>query len=427
MARNLIRVSLELDSIKCHDEGDGLGSAEPYLWTVFFKVDGSTVQVTDSLTLSGSPTVETTPGSHGNLGGDNDVDEGDTVTIPAAIGEFETILSPIPVPESLSSLAEDIGGVVGVVAVLMESDNVTDDGAEAGHAGLNNAVQSAIQEIINTRSFTNQDITEGEIQAFTDSIGAKVEAAIREEQNFFENVWSWLNPDDMIGSKVFLCKHDDLDPSAVFEFSHRWKNEGDWEIFGHIASTVLCPASALRDILEALFGDEQHRSSKRDRETPNAGEFLYRMRRDAKAVLGIDLAPLRKFRDAEYRSMPGLARWFGLAERHSARLAWLIARNPELGQSARALLEWGSVIAAEPDAAITKEQLEHARRLAGALAGLPSRRARMDGSRALSLLAHLEGRSNRAALALLNAVPPARHPNAGGARGLRVRVKPPNT
>src|SRR5215468_8222407 len=103
MALNLIRVNLELDTLKCYDEGDGWGSAEPYLWTVFFKVDGSTVHVTDSFTLSGPPTVETTPGSHGNLG-DTDVDAGDTLTIPSAIGEYETILSPIPGPPSLPGM-----------------------------------------------------------------------------------------------------------------------------------------------------------------------------------------------------------------------------------------------------------------------------------------------------------------------------------
>ncbi|MBD3677613.1 MAG: hypothetical protein HUJ27_04335 [Rhodobacteraceae bacterium] len=52
MARDILQLNLDLDRIKCHDEGDGWGSAEPYLWTVFFKADGTTVAVTDALALS---------------------------------------------------------------------------------------------------------------------------------------------------------------------------------------------------------------------------------------------------------------------------------------------------------------------------------------------------------------------------------------
>lgn len=143
MARDVLQIYLELDRIHCHDEGDGWGDAEPYLWTVFFKVDGSTVTVSESLTLDGNATIHTTPGSHGNLG-TTDVDEGDNVTIPANIGHWDTMLSPIGVTPPLDALIDDVGGVVGVVAVLMEEDNVSDDGAEAGHQALNDAVSAAL-------------------------------------------------------------------------------------------------------------------------------------------------------------------------------------------------------------------------------------------------------------------------------------------
>jgi hypothetical protein len=54
---------------------------------VFFKIDGDGVALTDALKLSGSATVVTTPGSHGNLG-TSDVDAGDDVSIPSALGEW---------------------------------------------------------------------------------------------------------------------------------------------------------------------------------------------------------------------------------------------------------------------------------------------------------------------------------------------------
>ena len=130
MARDILDVWVRLDRIHCFDEGDGWGSAEPYLWPVFFKIDGETVSLTESLTLSGTATVVGTFGNHGNLG-DTDVDAGDDLAIPEALGSWSTVLKPIPVPGSLSGLIDDVAGTVGVVAVLMEEDNVTDGGAVA--------------------------------------------------------------------------------------------------------------------------------------------------------------------------------------------------------------------------------------------------------------------------------------------------------
>jgi hypothetical protein len=433
MARSLIRVNLELDNILVHDEGDGWGDAEPYLWTVFFKVDGETVTVLDGFTLSGSPTIHTTPGSHGNLG-TSDADEGDNIVIPSTIGEWQTILAPIPVAPSLSDLADDFGGLVGVVAVLMEEDSVTDDGAEAGHRALNQAVQDAIQRIIDTRNIGRTDVTEEEIAGFEDSIASEVEDAIRNQQNFFENLWSWLNPDDTIGTKVFTFTHDDLDPSTATEFSHRWEDEGDWEIFGHVSSTVLCPANALSNFFAALSSSSSEETARRAIVAEAAAvpavsreSVLFRLDRANLKQPFVDLGPLRSFRDNEYRRLPGLARWFQLLERHTPRLIYMLAKNKDLRDSARALLEWAPKVIQEGNTPIGKEQLHHAERLLLALRRYSSRRARIDASRALDVLPLLRGKTTRQALKLLNEVQPARHPNVAQDPDLRVRPKKTST
>lgn len=415
MTRKVIRINLELDRIHCHDEGDGWGSAEPYLWTVFFKVDGNTVQLTESLTLSGAPATHNTPGSHGNLG-DTDVDAGDNVTIPAAIGEWETYLKPIPAPASLSSLLQDVGGVVGVVAILMEEDNVSDDGAEAGHAALNSAVRSALQQIIDTRSLTNQDVSEEEISGFTGSVESAIKNAIVSQQNFFENLWSWLNPDDTIGVKVFVFKHDDLDPAVTENFSHRWKNEGDWEIFGHITSTPLCPAHALNVLLKGI-GKTSDASKASASAMSSAGGEKERVQEP------LDLEPMRKFRDGAYRMMPGLDRWFALAERHAGRIVGLALTDPALLPSVRKMLEWGNVIAQEPNAVLSDEHVAHAERLFAALSKHRNRHARIDARRALSILNAVKGKTHREAMEFLASTAPARHPTVAGNPCARILPK----
>ena len=76
----LLSTTVKLSSIHCRDEADGIGDAEPYLWTIFFKIDGETVKHTpNTLTLTGDAVFHFGPGSHGNLG-TKSVDAGDRTT-----------------------------------------------------------------------------------------------------------------------------------------------------------------------------------------------------------------------------------------------------------------------------------------------------------------------------------------------------------
>ncbi len=395
MARDILNVILDIDRIIAHTEGDGWGSAEPYLWTVFFKIDGQTIAVGESLTLIGAPVVERTPGSHGNLG-TNDVDSGDVIVVPPAIGEWTTALRAIPGPASLPGL--EFAGVIGVVAVLMEEDNVSDAGAEAGHHALNNAVEQALQELVASLGAANQEVTKEQVDALKSGIEDKVRKAIIDHQNAFQNLWAWFNPDDSIGTQIWYWDHDELAEQGTIEFSQRWKHEGDWELQGHISATVMCPVQGSKDLIEKLGGAQGQGRS-------------------------IDLTPMRQFRDGGYRTMQGLPRWFALAERHAPRLGYLMLRQPELRESVRAVLEWGNAIAREPNAKIDGAHYEHAARLCEALAKSNSRRARIDASRALEMLAVLEGRTHAEALRLLNEISPATHPTIGGNRIVRDRSR----
>jgi len=74
---------------------------------VFFKIDGDTTAikpVNGILHLQGNATFVGTPGNHGNLGV-QEVDAGQTVAIPKAIGHFETTLTPIPIAGTSLSVA----------------------------------------------------------------------------------------------------------------------------------------------------------------------------------------------------------------------------------------------------------------------------------------------------------------------------------
>ena len=249
MTRTPLRTRLSLDHILAYAEGDGFGSAEPYLWTVFFKIDGDTVVLGDDAFLHGTCTLVGTPGSHGNLG-DTDVDAGDDVLIPRAIGELLGTLRPIPLADGIQHqlpAVPDAGGVVGVVFVLMEEDQVSDEGAEAGHARLNSLVEEAIngfilpvgvvgtQEDAKTKlGVAKQDIPEEDIQALKDRAPDVIQAAIVDAQGTWDNLWSLLDGDDQLGVAVLTYHYEDL-VNNYWDISER---------FQHVTNTTSGPVIA---------------------------------------------------------------------------------------------------------------------------------------------------------------------------------------
>ncbi|MDO8359386.1 MAG: hypothetical protein Q7T08_05025, partial [Devosia sp.] len=208
-----LNVEFKLERIHCYDEGDGPGNAEPYLWTVFFKVDGDTLVVnTDGPAppfLQGPPTVVGTPGNHGNLG-TTDVDEDDDVAVPAIIGEWHTVMKPIALTTPILGLSE-VSGLIGCIVVLMEEDNTPDGAIVHGHEALDRAVRDKLAAFLGTLSISKTEPTEEDIAALSDQIGSAVKDAIGDNVNIFEWLAGFGNQDDQIGSAVFKFSHSQLE------------------------------------------------------------------------------------------------------------------------------------------------------------------------------------------------------------------------
>lgn len=229
-------IKLKLANIHCTDEGDSIGSAEPYLWTVFFKIDGDTVHVDNTLTLQGTATVVTTFGNHRDLIA-RDVDAGDNIPIPPAIGEFSTVVKPIPVnPVPGTTLA----GVVGCIVVLLEQDETPNAAVAQGHVALNQAVQSALDELIPTLNFGHQSPTDDDIKKLTDKVGKKVEDAISDHVSFWDLLSGFGNEDDKIGTAVFFSSQNDICDAGLggITLFEDWKNEGRWQISGTLTAVI---------------------------------------------------------------------------------------------------------------------------------------------------------------------------------------------
>lgn len=276
-----LNIELKLDRIHCHDEGDGIGNAEPYLWTVFFKVDGETLVVESGGSvapyLQGTPTVTGTPGNHGNLG-TTDVDEGDDVAIPAIIGEYRTILKPIPLTTPILGLSE-VSGMIGCILVLMEEDNTSNAAIALGHEALDRTVRDKLTEVLGTLSISKTEPSDDDIAAMTEQIGSAVESAIGHGVSVFDWISGFGNMDDQIGSALFKFSHKQLEESggASIPFSRRWRSEGDWELFGHIKATPIRRP-------ESRCCEELKRSLKElEREVAKQGKRIARIEADLAA------------------------------------------------------------------------------------------------------------------------------------------------
>src|SRR5712691_11682356 len=228
-------VSISLNNIHCSDEGDFIGSAEPYLWTVFFKVDGDTVSF-ETGTLQGTATVVSTPGNHGDLN-TNSVDAGDDVPIPASLGQFSGFVKPIPAQGGTL-----LPGGIGYIAVLLEKDSTPDHAIATGHNALNQAVQTELNNLIPTLTPANLTNLDPVVKGLKDRVAAKVKSAISNAQSTSEKI-THPDQDDTIGTdvKVIFAQDDKVgtdpfdlkaDPVAIDTPFH---NEGSWTLTGRVA------------------------------------------------------------------------------------------------------------------------------------------------------------------------------------------------
>ncbi|WP_156140291.1 hypothetical protein [Sporocytophaga myxococcoides] len=228
--KNNLKVKFHFDRLHCHDEAGGWGNAEPYMWTVFFKIDGTTCRLNDSLMLEGTATIFTSPGNYGHLA-DSDVDAGDTMPIPSTIGLKEMTLIPIPVPDTVKKTGiGDIPAFAGCIVVLMEGDRT-----KAGFQAFDANIQKALNSLIPTLGFAKKDISEEDIRSLTGKIQVKIEDAIKNQQHLLENFQSWINADNTIGTAAFNFSGDQLLAHKLTSLNERWINDnGDWELFGSV-------------------------------------------------------------------------------------------------------------------------------------------------------------------------------------------------
>jgi len=233
---------VRLRKLTCLEKVSSWRRTEPYLWVVMFKIDGSCVQLSESFQLEGEAEFFFSQGSQGNLGGDP-MDKGENLLIPSTVGGWESALSPISVP----FFNYTIPGMLGVIAVLMEKKNVSMAGAEAGHKALNERVRKAVNQALkgfDVKKIDVENIQDSIKQYFSDQVDGfiheieeAVTQAVMQSQNILQNIWSFIDRDELIGFHVWDVDQKELEQMKTpFHLHHTWETEklGIWEIEGEI-------------------------------------------------------------------------------------------------------------------------------------------------------------------------------------------------
>jgi hypothetical protein len=239
-------IRVKLQQLRCHDKPDGWSNGEPYLWNIFFKIDGSCIILNDRFRLEGRPAYHFSKGSQGNLSAKS-LESGGMVPIPEEVGEWKASLVPITIPY----FEAKVSGVAGLVSVLIEQNLVSGSGAEAGHEAFNKYVVEALDSVI--RGFdpklidlANVDASiknyfEEEVRKYTDNISNLVGQAVSSSQTILQNFLSLVKKDVVIGYKIWdFSTEAILAAGGELAFSHRWetKKSGDWELKGRIYANV---------------------------------------------------------------------------------------------------------------------------------------------------------------------------------------------
>jgi hypothetical protein len=372
MSRNPKAAEISLDYV--WEFGDLL-LGRPYLWTVFFKADGSTLAVTDAGVVAGNCKIYPSTGSHGSLGsqpptattqkvpyyvvGDNGSSSDEITMLSWSVAEdlglWASTILPIPVAQSLQGLVgPDKPGVFGLVAVLMnDGGHVPEHAMEAGHSVLNSEVENGINSLLRTLQLGHESITDEDVNAVIEGIPPKVKDAVTNAMSGSEKLWALSGSDVEIVHAFWRWDQDQIE-SASFTVATGPNKWGDWShwayygirmddfaVTGNTYVTSMCPADAFEYLLNSFFDAIGETSA-------SSSSFPWP-------------EAMRKFRDeGEFDAYPGLRAWWDVLARYVPHVIGVGIRDKRFRLSLRMLLNDLQNLLNERDGHIPEEFLRNA-------------------------------------------------------------------
>lgn len=411
-----VHFEVEYQRLIVHREEDAFGHAEPFLWIVYFKVDGESVRVNAAHQLEGAPMLHKTLGDYGNLG--RKFRSGARGKIPPALGRHSMGLHPIPVDANAQAAvgSSTVDGFAGAVIALCEEGfggNVA-----MAHAQFDQLVEAEITAMMATRTAAQSAPTQAEWRALRDRLAAETQAIV--EGGGSSGGVGQVSNDVLIGVDLVTFNVEDFAaPSQSTSFEHRWMNHGDWEIEGRTLRSLACPAEVVFELLDLIwegldFRPEDQQEGAGDREPRGEG---------SPSPPPANLDGMRAFARRRFARLPGLQAWWDIPSQHMHRIAAVLMKDRELLASAGIVLHELGAMLDRKKKPIKHAFFDHCERLLRVFAESDTRELRRDASIALDFVPALRGRSFQQVTELLNRVEPSRRPRLDQNRHLELRPR----
>lgn len=228
-----INIKIQLDSLVCHKRQPG---GEPYIWTIFFRADNACININDKFRLQGKPEFRFSQGGYGTLGRHA---AGKRIAIPQELGTWETRIEPFWIPY----FEQPTVGVAGVVFIVLEHHNLSNDGAIAAHKALNRFVTQAADRVIadfDPRRITLLEFTKTITAYFGEAFKKELAGiqdviveAVKNNQTILQNIWTLVHKDELIGFDFKVITQYSFEDNDVIEFGERFKTDKfDYEVQG---------------------------------------------------------------------------------------------------------------------------------------------------------------------------------------------------
>ena len=180
----MIVATIELPTLRCHEQWDGNGLSEPYLWTAFFWADistiGTSLKVRVTVPLSSQTLRDRFP---------NAVQNGQDIIIPPEVGRLSVRL--------------DDGGsnkvMLGALVVLLEQDDTPDNAIKRGHDAFRQSVDFQLNKYVDEHidELMVRIPTFEELEAIASAIQKATTSAIKSQLSLAQKLFG--NQDDFLG------------------------------------------------------------------------------------------------------------------------------------------------------------------------------------------------------------------------------------
>jgi hypothetical protein len=261
-------VDLHLTALRCVQPDES--EEEPYLWTFFFLLDGSTVKQLrpNDLQFVGSIRIASGYGGHANLSSATAV-SGQTLQIPDNVGAYQATLRPI----RLQILGQTIviPGRLLAFCILMEEDATSGESMLKANAALRDFLELQWNDFINnqlnqdniTAEFGNvqqvnpgltgrplivaavQSLIDKFVDSLEDPAADVVEQAVIDDSDIFDLFDNFFDSDNSMGTQKLVFDEQQL-INAGFEIPFHIPiirtEDGSWtayhELYGNIHATL---------------------------------------------------------------------------------------------------------------------------------------------------------------------------------------------